>query len=146
MKLENWTKAQFTYCVESQVAPHVTWRHSVQNSSTRKRPQTLSADVEESTEQGHLGADHIGEGDGRVDVATADVTDGLDERRSRHPKAEGHVEHVVSTTGPAQSSTKAKEDKEHCAIELGKNGPPERHGPELPHGCSRGESKTLGGV
>lgn len=136
---------QVTYCIESQVAPHVVGCHPIQYSSTSQRPQTLSTDVEESTEQGHLGADHIGEGDGWVDMATADVTDGLDERGSCQPKAEGHMEHIVSTGGPAQSSTKPKEDEEHCAVEFGKNSPPERHRPELPHGCSRGEFKTLEG-
>lgn len=131
--------AQLTYCVESHVAPHVARRHPVQNSSTRQCPHTLCTDVEESTEQGHLGADQVGEGDGRVDMATADVTDGLDERGSRHPKAKGHMEDVVSAAGPAQTGTHPKKHKEHCAIELGENGPPERHGPELPHDCCGGE-------
>lgn len=121
------------------------WCDSIQYSGTSQRPHTLSTDVEESTEQGHLGADNVGEGDGRVDMATTDVTDGLDERGSRQPKAEGHVEHIVSAAGPAQRSTQPKEDEEHCAVELGKNSPPERHGPELPHGCRRGELKTLEG-
>lgn len=138
IKLENWSHAQFTYCVESQVAPHVARCHPIQNSGTSQSPQTLSTDVEESTEQGHLGTDQIGEGDSRVDMATTDVTDGLDERSSCQPKAEGHMKHIVSATGPAQRRTKPKEDEEHCAIELGKNCPPERHGSELPHGCSRG--------
>lgn len=137
--------AQFTYCVKSQVAPHVGRRHPVQYSSTSQRPQTLSTDVEESTEQGHLGADQEGESDGRVDMATTDVANGLNERGSCQPEAEGHVEHVISAAGPAQSSTKPEEDKEHCAVELCKNGSPERHGAELPHGCSSGELNTLEG-
>ncbi|KAG9340275.1 hypothetical protein JZ751_021722 [Albula glossodonta] len=95
--------------------------------------QHLRHDVEEGAEQGHLRADQVGEGDGRVDVAAADVAHGLDERGGSQPEAEGHVQDVVGRGRPAEGRAHPEEHEEHGAVELGEHRPPEQHGPELPH-------------
>lgn len=140
--MEESTSENFTYCVESQVAPHVAWRYPIQHSGPSQSPQTLGTDVEEGAEQGHLRADQVSKCDGRIDVAAADVAYGLDEGGSCQPKAEGNVEYIVGASGPTQSRTQPKEYEEHGAIELCEYCPPERHGPELPHGCSSSEANS----
>jgi len=129
-----------SYRVQGQIASHVGWRDPIQHRGSSQRAQALSTDVEESTKQGHLGANQVGERDGWVDVATADVADGLDECGSCQPEAEGDLEHVVWRGGPTQSCSQPEEHKEHGAVELGKHSPPKRHGPELPHGCYDSEA------
>lgn len=123
-----------TYRVECQVSPHVARCDPIEHGSASHCSETLGYDVEESTEQGHLGADQVSKGNGWVDVTSADVADGLDEGGSRQPEAKGNMEDIMGPSGPAEGCPQPKEYKEHGAIELGENRPPEGHGPELPHG------------
>ncbi|TNN73095.1 hypothetical protein EYF80_016581 [Liparis tanakae] len=97
-------------------------------------PQALGDHVENGAEKRQLRADEVGEGDGGVNVAAADVADGLDEGGGRQPEAQGHVEDVVRPGGPAQGGAHAEEDEEHGPEELREDRPPKIHGPELPHG------------
>lgn len=122
------------YRVEGQVSSHVGGSDAVEHGGASQRAQTLGNDVEESPEQGHLGANQVGEGDSRVDVSSTDVADGLNEGGGRQPKAEGNVEDVVRPGGPTKGRPEPEKDKEHGAVKLGKHRPPERHGSELPHG------------
>lgn len=117
--------ARGSYRVEGQVSPHVAGGDAVEHGGAGQCSKTLGDDVEESPEQGHLGADQVGEGDGRVDVSSADVADGLDEGGGRQPKAEGNVKDVVRPGGPAEGRPQPEKDKEHGAVELGKHRPPE---------------------
>lgn len=131
------------YRVEGQVSPHVAGGDAVEHGGAGQRTQTLGDDVEESPEQGHLGANQVGKGDSRVDVSSADVADGLDEGGGRQPKAEGNVEDVVRPGGPAEGRPESEKDKEHGAVKLGKHRPPERHGSELPHGGKKRSKSNL---
>lgn len=123
-----------THGVECEVSPHVAGRDPVEHSSTCQRPKTLGHDVEESPEQRHLGTNQVGEGNGRIDVSAADMTDGLDKSGSRQPKAKSNMEDIEGPGGPAESRPEPEEHKEHGAVKFCKHRPPERHGPELPHG------------
>lgn len=135
--------AKVAYRVEGQVSPHVAGSDAVEHGGASQRTQTLGNDVEESPEQGHLGANQVGEGDSRVDVSSANVADGLNKGGSRQPKAEGNMEDVVRPGGPAKGRPEPKKDKEHGAVKLGKHRPPERHGSELPHGGKKGSKINL---
>ncbi len=134
-----------SYRVQAKIASHIARCDPIQHSGSSQSSQALSTDVEERTKQGQLGANQVGERDSRVDVATADVTDGLDECGSCQTEAEGNLEHVVWSGGPTQSWSQPEEHKEHGAIELGKHSPPKRHRPELPHGCDNSEAMPKNG-
>lgn len=122
------------YRVHCHVASHVAWCDPIQHSSPGYSTQALGSNVENGSEKRHLWADKVGKSDGRVDVAAADVADGLDEGSGCQPKAQGHVKDMMRPSGPAQGSAHAKEHKKHGPEELGKNCPPKIHRPELPHG------------
>lgn len=127
------TKQRHTYLIEGQTAPHGSGCDPVQHRRTRHCTAHLSGDIEEGTEEGYLRADQVGEGDGGVDVAPADVTDGLDDGGPRQAEAEGHAQHVVRPADEARCSTHADEHEEHGAEEFGEDLPPEGHRAELPH-------------
>lgn len=129
-----------TYRVECQVSSHVAGCNPIEHSSASQCSETLGDDVEESPEQGHLGADQVGEGDSWVDVSSTDVANGLDQGGGRQPKAKGNREDIMGPGGPAEGRPKPEKYKEHSAVKLGKHRPPERHGPELPHGGKRSKS------
>lgn len=132
-----------SYRVECKVSPHVAGCDPVEHCGTSHGSQTLGHDVEESAEQGHLGANQVGKGNSWVDVSSADVADGLDEGGSRQSKAKGNVEDIMGPSGPAEGCPQPKEYKEHGAVELGEHRPPEGHGPELPHGGKKGQKTTF---
>lgn len=121
------------YRVHGHVSSHVAGRDPVQHGGPSQGPQALGGHVEDGPEQRHLRPDQVGEGDGGVDVAAADVADGLDEGGSREPKAQGHMENIVSAAGPAQGGPHAEEHEEHGPEELCEDRPPKIHGAELPH-------------
>lgn len=73
-------------------------------------------------------------------MSSADVADGLDKGGSRQPKAKGNMKDIMGPCGPAEGCPQPKEYEEHGAVKLGKHRPPERHGPELPHGGKRSKS------
>lgn len=68
-----------SYRVHCHVASHVARCDPVQHSSPSYCPQALGSHVENGTEKRHLWANKVGKGDGRVDVATTDVANRLDE-------------------------------------------------------------------
>lgn len=76
-------------------------------------------------------------------MSSADVADGLDEGGSCQPEAESDMKNIEGAGGPAEGRTQPKEDKEHSSVELGKHRPPERHGPELPHGATQSKKQLL---
>lgn len=78
-------------------------------------------------------------------MSSADVTDGLDKGGSRQPEAKGNMEDIKGPGGPAERRPEPEEHKEHGAVKFCKHRPPERHGPELPHGgkCSQKKKSTL---
>lgn len=129
-----------SYRVQCQVSPHVVGCDPIEHSSTSQRSETLGNDVEESTEQGHLRANQVGKGNGWVDVSSTDVANRLDEGGGRQTKAKGNMKNIMGSGGPAEGRPQPEEHEEHCAIELSKHRPPERHGPELPHGGERSKS------
>lgn len=125
------------YRVESHVAPHVVGGDPIEHSGPGHGPQDLGSPVEKSAEQGHLGTHQVGKGDGRVNVAATNVTNGLDHGGSCQAEAQRHMQNVVGSGCPAQRGTHAEKHKEHGPEELCEDCPPKRHGPELPHaGCS----------
>lgn len=134
-----------THRVECEVSPHVAGRDPIEHSSACQRPEALGHDVEESSEQRHLGTNQVGEGNGRIDVSAADMTDGLDKSGSCQPETKGDMENIKGPGGPAESRAEPEEHKEHGAIKFCKHRPPKRHGPELPHGgkCKKKKKKEL---
>lgn len=131
-----------SYCIECQVSPQVAGCDPVEHGSTSQGSETLGYDVEESTEQGHLGANQVGKGYRRVDVSSTDMADRLDEGGSRQPKAKGNMQNIMGHRGPADGCPQPKEYEEHGAIELCEHCPPEGHWPELPHGGKRSKSNV----
>lgn len=128
-----------TYCVHGHVASHVARCDSVQHRSPSDSAQALGNDVEEGAEKRHLWTDKVGEGDCRVDVAAADVADGLDEGGGCQTEAQSHMKDVMGPGSPAKGSTHAKKYKEHGPKKLSEDCPPKIHRPELPHGdCTLG--------
>lgn len=67
------------YHVHRHVASHVARCDPVQHSSPSYSTQALGSHVENGTEKRHLWANKVGKGDGRVNVAAADMANWLDE-------------------------------------------------------------------
>lgn len=128
-----WTLSLDIYHVHCHVASHVPRRYPVQHCSSRHGAQALRKDVKKGTEKRHLWTDKVGKGNRRVDVAAADVANGLDEGGGRQTKAQGHMKDVIRPGGPAQGGTHAEKYKEHGPEELSEDRPPKIHRPKLPH-------------
>ena len=134
------TSLLVSYRVHCHVSSHVSGCDTVQHGGPSYSAQALGGHVENGAEKRQLWANQVGEGDSRVNVAAADVADGLDERGSCQPKAQGHMQDVMRPSGPAQGGTHAEKHEKHGPEELGEDRPPKIHWPELPHGDRSAEA------
>lgn len=76
------------HLVDGQAFPRVGWGDLVQDGSPCHGPQELGHHVEDCTQEGDVGADEASHRHRRVDVGSADVPQGLDQRANGQAKSQ----------------------------------------------------------
>lgn len=113
------------------------WPDAIHNSTASHCSQNLSYYVEEGSEDAGLAAGQEAQGDGRIQVCTADVTYTLDQSSNGRAKSKCHLYLLVwvSVIFVPYGCREANEDEDHHTKELGQDGPPESPRFDLGHGC-----------